>query len=255
MFELTGKTAIVTGGASGIGAATAQRLRRAGAEVWIADIADAAQAQGQAAEWGCHYRRTDVSQPDDVAALCEAAVAQTGRLDIMVNNAGIASGHLLADAELARSSRLWSVNVMGVQMGIKEAAARMKPGGVIVNLSSITAVRGFATWGEYGATKGAIIALTQTAAIEYGPAGLRVNCICPGIIDTPMAMSEAPDMVSKNAGVFALLGRIGTPEELAAAVHFLVSDDASYITGQTLLVDGGWSTGTSLKAIGLAMAS
>jgi NAD(P)-dependent dehydrogenase (short-subunit alcohol dehydrogenase family) len=252
MFDLTGKTAIVTGGGSGIGAATARRLRKAGAEVLIADVSE---VQGLAAEWGCHFRHTDVSQPAEMAALCEAALALTGRLDIMVNNAGIASGHLLADADLERSRCLWSVNVMGTQMGIKEAAARMKNGGAIVNLSSITAMRGFATWGEYGATKGAIIALTQTAAIEYGAAGIRVNCICPGIIDTPMAMSEAPDMVSKNAGVFTLLGRIGTPDELAAAVHFLVSDDAGYITGQSLLVDGGWSTGTSLKAIGLAMSS
>lgn len=101
--------------------------------------------------------------------------------------------------------------------------------------------------GEYGATKGAIISLSRTAAIEYAAAGIRVNCICPGIFDTPMAMSEAPDMVLKNTNVFALIGRIGRPEELAAAVHFLVSDDASYITGQTLLIDGGWSTGIRSK--------
>lgn len=252
MFELKGKTAIVTGAASGIGAATAQRLRRAGAEVIVADISD---ARSMAAEWGCRYRRTDVSDPADVAALCEEALQTTGRLDIMVNNAAISSGHFLAEADFERSHRFWAVNQMGVQMGIKEAAARMKPGSAIVNLSSITAARGFATWGEYAATKGAIIALTQTAAVEYGPAGIRVNCICPGIIDTPMAMAEAPDMVEKNAAVFTLIGRIGRPEELAAAIHFLVSDDASYITGQTLLVDGGWSAGTSLTAIGLAMAS
>lgn len=252
MFRLDGKTAIVTGGGSGIGAATAQRLRRAGAEVIVADISD---VRAQAADWGCRYRRTDVAEPADIAALCDEALRGTGRLDIMVNNAAVSSGHLLAEAEAERSARFWRINQLGVQTGIKEAAARMRTGGAIVNLSSITAVRGFATWGEYAATKGAIIALTQTAAVEYGAAGIRVNCICPGIIDTPMAMNEAPDMVAKNAAVFSLLGRIGRPEELAAAIHFLVSDDASYITGQTLLVDGGWSTGTSLKAIGLAMAS
>ena len=131
----------------------------------------------------------------------------------------------------------------------------MSPGGAICNISSITAVRGFLQWGEYAATKAGIISLTQTAAVEYGPAGIRVNCIAPGIIDTPMAMAEAPDMVERNAAVFALLGRIGRPEELAAAVHFMVSDDASYVTGQTLLVDGGWSTGTSIKAIELALST
>ena len=248
MFDLTGKVAIVTGGASGIGAATARRLRRAGAEVWIADVTPAD-------EDGCRYRRTDVSQPSDIRDLCDEVMAVHSRLDIYVNNAAIAGGHLLADADPVRSERFWRVNQLGVQMGIKEAAARMTAGGSIINFGSITAVRGFAQWGEYSATKGAIIALTQTAAVEFGPRGIRVNCICPGIIDTPMAMSEAPEMVSKNAAVFSLLGRIGKPEELASVVHFLASDDASYITGQTLTVDGGWSTGTSLAAIGLALAN
>lgn len=248
MFDLTGKTAIVTGGASGIGAATARRLRQAGAKVWIADI-------NEPVEEGCHFRRTDVGHPNEITSLCDEVFNKTGRLDIYVNNAAIAGGHLLSDADPARSERFWRVNQLGVQMGIKEAAARMKAGGSIINFSSITAVHGLPTWGEYAATKGAIIALTKTAAVEYGPAGIRINCICPGVIDTPLAMSEAPDFVKKNAAAFSLLGRIGRPEELAAAVHFLASDDASYITGQTLLVDGGWSTGTSLKGIELALAN
>ncbi|MET0985574.1 MAG: SDR family oxidoreductase [Steroidobacteraceae bacterium] len=252
MFELHGKSAIVTGGGSGIGAAIAQRLSRAGAKVLIADVSDVSAA---ATAWGCTFRRTDVSDPDAVQALCAEAMARHGRLDIMVNNAGIASGHPIAAADAERSERFWRVHILGVQMGIKEAAARMQPGSVIVNISSITAVRGFAQWGEYAATKAGIISLTQTAAVEYGPKGIRVNCIAPGIIDTPLAMNEAPDMVERNARVFALLGRIGRPEEVAAAVHFMVSDDASYVTGQTLLVDGGWSTGTSLRGIELALSS
>lgn len=250
MFELNGKVAIVTGGASGIGAATALRLQRAGAEVWIADIKAPLSDMGD-----CRFHQADLSDPAQMTALCDTVMRSSGRLDIMINNAAIASAHLLNEADPARAERLWRVNQLSVLTGIKEAAARMTSGGAIVNLSSITALRGFATWGEYAATKGAIIALTQTAAVEYGAAGIRVNCVAPGIIDTPLAMAEAPDMVAKNAAVFTLLGRIGKPEELAAAIHFLVSDDASYITGQTLLVDGGWSTGTSLAAIGLAMAS
>ncbi len=252
MFELTDKVAIVTGAASGIGAAIAQRFVKAGARVIAADIADAAvEIEG----WGCVYRHTDVSQPDEIAALCQDAVDRFGRLDIMVNNAGIASGHPLAEADPVRSERFWRVHILGVQSGIKEAAARMVQGGVIVNISSITAVRGFVNWGEYAATKAGIISLTQTAAVEYGVAGIRVNCVAPGIIDTPLAMNEAPDMVARNAAVFTLLGRIGRPEELAAAVHFMASDDASYVTGQLLLVDGGWSTGTSMRGIQLALAS
>jgi len=251
MFRLNGKIAIVTGAGSGIGAAIARRFREAGASVVAADIADV----GTTVEgWDCSFQRVDVSQPDNVAALCRETVERHGRLDIMINNAGIASGHLLADADPARSERLWRVHILGVQAGIKEAAARMQPGGAIVNISSITALRGFVAWGEYAATKAGIISLTQTAAVEYGPIGIRVNCIAPGIIDTPLAMNEAPDMVARNATVFTQLGRIGRPEELAAAVHFMASDDASYVTGQTLLVDGGWSTGTSIRGIGLALA-
>jgi NAD(P)-dependent dehydrogenase (short-subunit alcohol dehydrogenase family) len=252
MFDLTGKVAIVTGAASGIGAAITQRFLKAGAHVLAADIADSVST---VEAWGCRFRRTDVSQPADVAALCQEAVETFGSLDIMVNNAGIARGAMLADFDPAVSERFWRVHILGVQAGIKEAAARMVRGGTIVNISSITALRGFVSWGEYAATKAGIISLTQTAAVEYGPAGIRVNCIAPGIIDTPLAMDEAPDMVARNAAVYTQLGRIGTPDELAAAVHFMASDDASYVTGQTLLVDGGWSTGTSIKGIELALAS
>lgn len=252
MFMLNGKAAIVTGGGSGIGAAIAKRLQRAGARVLIADIHD---HQADAAEWGCEFRRTDCSDPADVTALCEDAVARFGRLDILVNNAGIAQGATLADSDPARSERFWRLHILGVQTGMREAAKRMGAGSAIVNISSITALRGFLQWGEYAATKAGIISLTQTAAVEYGPAGIRVNCIAPGIIDTPLAMSEAPDMVSRNASVFSLLGRIGKPDELAAAVHFMVSDDASYVTGQTLLVDGGWSVGPSVKSIELALST
>jgi NAD(P)-dependent dehydrogenase (short-subunit alcohol dehydrogenase family) len=242
----------VTGAASGIGAAITQRFLKAGAHVLAADIADSAST---VEAWGCRFRRTDVSQPADVAALCQEAVETFGSLDIMVNNAGIARGAMLADFDPAVSERFWRVHILGVQAGIKEAAARMVRGGTIVNISSITALRGFVSWGEYAATKAGIISLTQTAAVEYGPSGIRVNCIAPGIIDTPLAMDEAPDMVARNAAVYTQLGRIGTPDELAAAVHFMASDDASYVTGQTLLVDGGWSTGTSIKGIELALAS
>src|SRR3546814_11797365 len=135
MFDLVGKAAIVTGGGSGIGAAIAQRFRTAGAHVLIADISP--EAEARAAEWGCAFLRTNVDEPAGVEALCKEAVNRFGKLDIMINNAGIASGHLLADADAARSERFWRVHILGVQMGIKEAAARMTAGGTIVNISSI----------------------------------------------------------------------------------------------------------------------
>lgn len=252
MFTLDGKVAIVTGGGSGIGEAASQRLQKAGATVVVADASD---CRAEVAQWGCDYQLTDVSRASDIAAVCDYAVEKYKSLDILVNNAGISSGHPLAEANAERAEKFWRVNLMGVLMGIKEGASRMHAGGSIINLSSITAIRGFPQFGEYGATKGGIISVTQTAAIEYASLGIRINCICPGIIDTPMAMREAPDMVNRNASVFAPLGRVGRPEELAAAIHFLASDDAGYITGQTLTVDGGWSVGTSLKAFELAMAS
>ncbi|MEH6759099.1 MAG: SDR family oxidoreductase [Parasphingorhabdus sp.] len=252
MFSLNGKAAIVTGGASGIGAAIAQRLKKAGADVLVADITD---SNDLVTSWGCKFIRADLSKPEEVTNVCEQAVTLFNKLDILVNNAGIAAGFPLSESSPERSEKFWRLHILGVQTGIKEAAKRMTAGGSIVNISSITAMRGFVNWGEYAATKAGIISLTQTAAVEYGPALIRVNCIAPGIIDTPLAMNEAPDMVARNAEVFSLLGRIGTPEELAAAVHFMASDDASYVTGQTLLVDGGWSTGTSVKGIELALST
>jgi len=253
MFELDRKIAIVTGGSSGIGKATAQRLILAGATVIVADLADCAE---EARSWGGEFRRCDVAEHAQLVALCDYAVDRYGQLDIMVNNAAVSYGRLLADVDsIENSLRFWKINLLSAQMGTKEAAARMQGGGAIVNLTSITALRGFPQWTEYGATKGAVISLTQTAAIEYAGLGVRVNAVAPGIIDTPMAMREAPDMVKKNACVFAPLGRIGKPEEVAATIHFLVSEDASYITGQVVSVDGGWSTGTSMIAFEMAMAT
>lgn len=248
-FSLDGKVAIVTGAASGIGAAISRRLRAAGAEVVDADLRE---PNTMGPKDKHVFRQTDCSRPDEVASLCEYAVSHFGALDIMVNNAGIAGAAPLDAWDASRSEGFWRLHILGVQSGIREAARRMNDGGAIVNLASITAVRGFVTWGEYAATKAGIISLTQTAAMEYGPVGLRVNCVAPGIIDTPMAMAEAPDMVERNARIFATLGRIGQPDEVAAAVQFFASPDANYITGQVLLVDGGWSVGPSIASFEMA---
>ena len=252
MFDLSGKVAVVTGGASGIGAATARRLRRAGAAVLIADLAD---ASADAHEWGCDFRRTDVSDEADIAAMLDRAVESHGRLDVLVSNAAIANVHPIAEADLARADRYYRVNALSALAGMREAAKRMEAGGSIISTASLSGIRGTPGWGEYAMSKAAVVAATQTAALEFGARGIRVNCVCPGGVRTPLAVAVNGDALDKAMKVLSPLGRIGEPEEIAAMVHFLASDDASYVTGQAYLVDGGWSIGTTLATIDLALAA
>ena len=252
MFDLTGKVAVVTGAASGIGAAIAQRLHRAGAYVLVADITDAA---ADARAWGWDFRRTDVSDPAEVAAMLDHAIAAGGKLDILVNNAAIADVHPIAEADIARAERYYKVNTMSVLAGIREAARRMKPGGTIISTASLSGIRATPGWGEYAMSKAAIIAATQSAALELGPSGIRVNAVCPGGVRTPLSVAINGDALDKAMKVLAPLGRIGEPEDIAAMVHFLASDDAAYVTGQAMLVDGGWSLGTTLATVGLALGA
>jgi NAD(P)-dependent dehydrogenase (short-subunit alcohol dehydrogenase family) len=252
MFSLDDKVAVVTGGGSGIGAAIAQRLLRAGAHVLVADITDVADlVRG----WGCDFRRTDVADEAQVAAMLDQAIAAHGRLDILVNNAAIANVHPIAEADLGRATRYFQVNALSVLAGIREGARRMEAGGSIVNIASLSGIRATPGWGEYAMSKAAVIAATQTAAVEFGPRGIRVNSVCPGGVHTPLAVAVNGDALDKVMKVLAPLGRIGQPEDIAAMVHFLASDDAAYVTGQAYLVDGGWGLGTSMATIDLALAA
>ncbi|MEH6758556.1 MAG: SDR family oxidoreductase [Parasphingorhabdus sp.] len=240
-----------TGGASGIGAATAQRLHKAGASVLVADLAD---AKVEVESWGCSFRRTDVSDENEVAAMLDQAISEYGKLDILVNNAGIANVHNIEEADLERADRYFRVNALGTLAGVREAAKRMTSGGTIINTASLSAMQGTPGWGEYAMSKAAVISLTQTAAIELGPRNIRANCVCPGGVRTPLAVEVNGDALDKAMEALAPLGRIGQPEDIAAMVHFLASDDAAYVTGQAYLVDGGWSVGTTLATIGLALS-
>lgn len=248
MFDIAGKSIVVTGAASGIGAGIAQRLAQAGAKVLIGDMADCTR---QAADWGCTFRKTDVSDPDEMAALLDQAIAENGKLDVLVNNAGIADVHDMADADHKRAMRYYEVNAMSVLLGIREAAKRMEEGGAIVNIASLSGAQGTPGWGEYAMSKAAIISATQTAALELGPRGIRVNAVSPGGVKTPLSVAvNGPDALGQALGVLTPLGREGRPEDIAAAVHFLATDDAGYVTGQNWLVDGGWSVGTTVQTIG-----
>jgi NAD(P)-dependent dehydrogenase (short-subunit alcohol dehydrogenase family) len=249
MFDLTGKVAVVTGAAAGIGSAIAQRLVRAGAKVLIGDLTP---FEDEARAWGCDFQLTDVGDPASLTALLERSVVLHGRLDILVSNAGIGEINAIENADIERANRLYKINALSTLTGIREAARRMKRGGSIVNLSSLSGVRVTPGWGEYAMTKAAIIAATQTAAVELGPRGIRVNAVCPGVVGTPGAIVAGGESLIKVMATVCPLGRMGTPEEIAAMVHFLASDDASYVTGQAYMVDGGWGLGTTVATLELA---
>lgn len=252
-FSLTGKVAVITGGGSGIGLACAQRFSAAGARVTIANRSD---STALAEDLGATFVRTDVAVEADVEALMTGVAEREGPIDIVVNNAGF--GEVGADvAALSRAvlQRHLDVNLFGVVYGIKHGVAHLRDGGSIVNVSSLAGLVGFPTYGAYVASKWAVVRLTKAAAIELAPRRIRVNCVCPGTIDTPINQQAGAEAELEIVKTIAPLGRIGTPEEVAATIHFLASDDAGYLTGTAIEVDGGWLAGPSLALIGRLMGT
>ncbi|WP_026582495.1 SDR family NAD(P)-dependent oxidoreductase [Bacillus sp. J33] len=249
-MRLEGKTAIVTGGAAGIGRAAAILFARQGAQVVIGDVDSEggeetvniiSQQGGKAA-----FFRTDISDSIQVKNLIENAADTYGQLNILFNNAGIGSPNVKSmDLEEKDWDRVIDVNLKGVFLGMKYAVPELiKAGsGSIINTSSLLGLKGQKYLAPYNASKAGVILLTKNAALEYGKYNIRVNAIAPGVIDTNIINGWKNDerkwpVISKaNA-----LGRIGTPEEVAAAVLFLASDESSFITGATLSVDGGGLT-------------
>jgi NAD(P)-dependent dehydrogenase (short-subunit alcohol dehydrogenase family) len=238
---------VVTGGASGIGEATARRFAQAGAKVVIGDLTDAG---ALAKEIGGLAVRADVSREGDVENLLESAVKEFGRLDVVVNNAGIGAGDFLSNLNEQDLDANLSVNLKGVVWGIKHAAPRIVNGGSIMSTASLAGLIGTPSYGAYVASKAGVIGITKTAALELAPRGIRVNCVCPGTIDTPMASGAEEDVEYRLAGLLHPLGRMGRPEEVAALFHFLASDESAFITGQAIAIDGGMSAGPSMGVIG-----
>jgi NAD(P)-dependent dehydrogenase (short-subunit alcohol dehydrogenase family) len=240
---MQGRVVLVTGAGSGIGAATAHRLARAGATVVATDRTEATVAATVEALEGTGHRALvlDVCTETDWQRVFQTSAEAGLAIDGLVNNAGIFALHLIADLEVESLRRMLEVNVVGLALGQKYAARSMQKGGSIVNVSSVAGLVGSALYSSYGATKGAVRAITKSAASELGPQGIRVNSVHPGVVETPMAaagldqLGVSPDRLKKAYP----LRRFGQPSEVANAIVFLLSDDASFITGAELTVDGG----------------
>jgi len=248
-----GRVAVITGGASGIGAATARKFVKEGAKVVIADMqADMGRKLAQELGAVAHFQKTDVTHEDQVKAAVDSAISKFGRLDCIFNNAGFggAAGPVesisLEDYDLTMD-----VLVKGVFLGIKHAAPILKAQGfgTIVNTSSIASFYSGIGPVLYNAAKAAVLQMTKSMALEFGYFGVRVNCVCPGIIATPLAAGKAgasQEVIDKMRQELAdeeVLRRIGNPEEIADAVFWLASDESSYVNGHALVVDGGRTVG------------
>lgn len=249
------KVAIVTAAGAGIGAATAQYLARDGAAVMVADIsarrAKEVSEQLQQAGAQVMWRKMDASEPDDVQETLAATLAAFGRLDIMINNAGLGIPTRLEDVSIEDWRRTIDVTLTSVFLGIKYTVPilRQHGGGVIVNTASISGIRGDYGMGPYNAAKAGVINLTRTAALENAPHHIRVNCVCPGGINTraPQLLGGSNEAAFRHQmGAAHPMGRMGEAHEIADAILYLASDAASFITGASLVVDGGISTHTGL---------
>lgn len=244
VHELSGKVAVVTGGASGIGRATAELFFEEGARVVVADV-DAAQGEEVVAKLGdaAVFRRTDVSVADDVQALVDLAVSHFGGLDIMFNNAGIGGTRhaRFIDDDLKEFERVLGVNLYGVMVGTQRAARYMVAhgGGSIINTTSIAGIQPGPGVMTYRASKAGVIQFSRSVSIELGRRGVRVNCIAPGLIPTAITNFDHAQVVK----ALQPLDRIGQPRDVANAALYLGSDRSAQVTGTVLTVDGGTSVG------------
>jgi len=251
LFDLHHKVALVTGAGSGIGAAIATLFARQGARVVTLDRNDTAEstahairaAGGDAVAFQC-----DVSSPDDVTRTFNAVAADLGRLDILVNNAGIAHVGTIEHTTAGDLDRLYAVNVKGVFLCSKAAVEVMlgQGGGVILNMASIASLVGVHERFAYSMTKGAVLTMTMSLAVDYVKRGIRCNCICPARVQTPFVDGYLRENypgreaeMRRKLEEYQPIGRMGTPEEVAALALYLCSDEASFVTGQAYPIDGG----------------
>ena len=242
-FSLPGQVAVITGGNSGIGLKTAERFIAAGASVIVADVSEKLAIEQSDA---LRYVPCDVRQEDDVINAMATAIDAFGRVDILVNNAGTFSDYEHLQEKTTDAFRqCFEVNVLGVANGLRAAAHVMHSGGSIINTASAAGLIGVAGLGDYAASKHAVVGLTKSAALEFAARNIRVNCVCPTTVNTPMAHAAGGEHLIDSERVLVPLGRICEPEEVAALIHFLASEDCRFINGQAIAVDGGMSAGSS----------
>jgi 3alpha(or 20beta)-hydroxysteroid dehydrogenase len=245
LIDLSGKVAIVTGAARGQGEAEARLFAALGAQVVLTDVlVEEGERVAESIGPAARFVRHDVGNENDWDTTVATAVAECGRVDVLVNNAAICKVVPLTEQTADGFDQMLRVNLLGAFLGVKAVVEPMKAtgGGSIVNISSQAGVQGLAGYTAYGASKWGLRGMSKVAAIELGPLGIRVNTVYPGMIDTPMiAHLEVERGLGGHPG--APLTRVGTPEEVAKVVAFLASDASSYITGADLTVDGGASAG------------
>ena len=254
MFDLTKKIALVTGAASGIGEATANCLAKAGAFVYVADIdeengervaADINNDGGQA-----DFLKLDVTEKDECLNAARAVHKNHGKLDILVNNAGIGHVGTIEQTEVEDFDRLYAVNVRGMFNLTKAFITQMveRKSGVIVNTASIGGIVAIKDRLAYCTMKFAVVGFTKCLALDHALDGIRANCICPGRVETPFVKARIgeyadPEKAYREMAATQAVGRMGTPEEIAASVLYLASDEAAFVTGTALIIDGGFSVG------------
>lgn len=244
MTDLDGRTAFVTGGSQGIGREIALTLAAEGANVAVAARGDGIHETADAIGDRALPVRTDVTDEDSVRSSIEEAADAFGGLDVLVNNAGIGLTGTVESTSLEEWHRLLAINLNGVVYGTRAAMPHLRASaGSVLNVASVFGLVGGPETAAYATAKGAVVNFTRTTAVDYAEAGVRVNSICPGFVETEMTRSElSDDAFYEFVSTQTPMGRIAEPEEIAEPAAFIVSEKASYITGVNLSIDGGWTT-------------